>query len=180
MNVKSSAIKIILAIFIASGFLPGCGKTDKPKIAVQQSVKKFEKATVLSGSVTGKEAPMKTGAIKVTGLNGELLATTVLQDSNHYRLEIPANTGLPIIMRYHPKPDTPEADQLVAVVIEPSITQYDISPLTTAIAEAAKALGGYTRANMVMAAENRVNVPDANKTSAGFRGDPTKQYGGWH
>ncbi|MDD5277266.1 MAG: hypothetical protein PHR16_14450 [Methylovulum sp.] len=180
MRIKHSALKIILAAFIIGCFLPSCGKTDKPKIAIQQSIKKFGTATVLSGLVVGKEAPMKTGTIKVTGIDGKLLASTDLEDSNHYRLEIAANTELPIILRYYPKPDSLEADQLVAVVIEPSITQYDISPLTTAIAEAAKALGGYTRANMVMAAENRVNVPDANKTSTGFRGDPTKQYGGWH
>jgi len=31
-----------------------------------------------------------------------------------------------------------------------------------------------------MAADSTVGVPDANKTSTGFRGDPTKQYGGWH
>lgn len=41
-------------------------------------------------------------------------------------------------------------------------------------------MGGYTRANLVRAAEETVHVPDANKTSTGWRGDPTTQYGGWH
>jgi hypothetical protein len=52
--------------------------------------------------------------------------------------------------------------------------------LTTSIAKKAQALGGYTHANMVQAAEDTAKVPDANKTTAGFRGDPTTQYGGWH
>ena len=46
--------------------------------------------------------------------------------------------------------------------------------------KAAKAMGGYNRANMIHAAENTVHTPDANKTTTGWRGDPTTQYGGWH
>ena len=68
----------------------------------------------------------------------------------------------------------------MAVVIHPTITRYDINPLTTAIAKKAMALGGYTDTNMRQAAESTVSVPDADKTSAGFRGDPTQHYGGWH
>ncbi|HCT99478.1 MAG TPA: hypothetical protein DF614_05290 [Methylococcaceae bacterium] len=60
------------------------------------------------------------------------------------------------------------------------MTSYDINALTTRIAQRAKSLGGYTRQNMVLAAGDSVNVPDANKTTTGFRGDPTSQYGGWH
>jgi hypothetical protein len=52
--------------------------------------------------------------------------------------------------------------------------------LTTAIAKAAKTMGGYTRTNMVRAAEETVSVPEGNKTSTGWKGDPTTQYGGWH
>lgn len=37
-------------------------------------------------------------------------------------------------------------------------------------------MGGYNRANMVRAAEGTVAVPDANKTTEGFRGDPTTQW----
>ncbi len=66
------------------------------------------------------------------------------------------------------------------MVVQADINRYDISPLTNAIAQQAKALGGYTLRNMTQAAEDGVHVPDANKTSTGFRGDPTKQYGGWH
>jgi hypothetical protein len=52
--------------------------------------------------------------------------------------------------------------------------------LTTAIAKKAQSMGGYNHANMVRAAEGTIAVPDANKTTEGFRGDPTTQYGGWH
>ena len=69
---------------------------------------------------------------------------------------------------------------MVSVVVYTSIKKYDINELTTLIAKKAKALGGYTQINMVLAADSTVGIPDANKTTTGFRGDPTKQYGGWH
>jgi hypothetical protein len=71
-------------------------------------------------------------------------------------------------------------DKFVSAVIDNIITKYYINPSTTAIAKAAKDMGGYTRANMVRAAENTIHTPDANKTKTGWRGDPTTQYGGWH
>jgi hypothetical protein len=93
-------------------------------------------------------------------------------------LEIPAGTALPILLNF--TPEAPKADKLISVAVLPNSSRYDINPLTTAIAKQAKALGGYTRRNLSRAAEDKVNVPDANKTSTGFRGDPTSQYGGWH
>jgi hypothetical protein len=71
-------------------------------------------------------------------------------------------------------------EKLVSVVLYDNVTKYFIDPSTTAIAKAAKAMGGYTRANLVRAAEDTTHTPDANKTTAGWRGDPTTQYGGWH
>jgi hypothetical protein len=69
---------------------------------------------------------------------------------------------------------------MTAAIIYPNIKKYDINELSTAIAKKAKVLGGYTHYNMMRAAESTVSVPDANKTTTGFKGDPTKQYGGWH
>lgn len=174
------ANKILLTAVISVFCLAGCGNTERQQSPVQQIVKKFAKTTALTGKVTGQDQAITSGLIKVIDNAGHLLTTQALRGDSHYRLEIPADTAVPVILVYFPQPDSLETEQLRSVVIEPSITRYDISPLTTAIANGAKALGGYTRANLVMAAENKVNVPDANKTSTGFRGDPTQQYGGWH
>jgi len=171
---------MLLTAVISALYLVGCGNTERQPSPMQQIVKKFAKTTALTGQVIGKDQAMTTGLIKVIDNAGRLLTTQELHGDSHYRLEIPADTAVPVVLVYVPKPDSLETEQLLSVAIEPSITRYDISPLTTAIANGAKALGGYTRANLVMAAENKVNVPDANKTSTGFRGDPTKQYGGWH
>jgi hypothetical protein len=188
MNTGFSSIKrlhffIILIALAAGCCLAGCEKTNKQTLTSQQAVKKYDQTTRLEGLVT-RNKPIKIGVIKVTDSNGRLVADTLLQDSNHYQIDIPANTELPIILTFYPNPNpnpnSADTDQLVAAVVDPTITKYDINPLTTAIAKKAASLGGYTRANMVTAAQNTVAVPDANKTSTGFRGDPTTQYGGWH
>jgi hypothetical protein len=100
-----------------------------------------------------------------------VIVSTQVQEKGRYQLEIPAQTKLPIILR---------SDEFISVVIDADVTNYDINSLTTTIAARAKALGGYTRKNIVSAASDSVNTPDANKISTGWRGDTTSQYGGWH
>ena len=123
------------------------------------------------------KGPVREGEIKVLDSTGRVVASASLDSSKDYSVEIPAGTTLPIVLTVKPEGSS---EKLKAVVISTAVSRYDISPLTTKIANRAKELGGYTRANMVLAADSTVGVPDANKTSTGFRGDPTTQYGGWH
>jgi hypothetical protein len=170
----------LLGLLMASVLLTACQK-DTPAIKPAQIIKKYQQDTVLDGAVSGKSAAIKIGVIKASNLSGKVIAQTQLNNSNRYSLTIPANTPLPIILEFYPDAaDKINTDKLIAVVIHDSITHYDISSLSNSIAQTAQALGGYTHTNMVRAAEDTVHVPDANKTSTGFRGDPTKQYGGWH
>ena len=169
----------LLLFFMVSCFLTGCEKSNQNTTSItKQVIKKYEQATTLEGVVSNNEGPIKSGTIKVTDNKEELVASTALKNNGHYSVEIPANTVLPIVLTFYPE----EADgkKLFTAVVHPSITKYDINPLTTSIAKKAQAMGGYTHANLVRAAEGTATVPDANKTTAGFRGDPTKQYGGWH
>jgi hypothetical protein len=108
------------------------------------------------------------------------VATTQLEKGSRYSLTIPAKTQLPMELTFYPDKGNSDVDKLVTAVIYTSINKYDINDLTTLIAKNAKALGGYNHSNMSIAADSTVGIPDANKTSTGFRGDPTKQYGGWH
>jgi hypothetical protein len=155
----------------------GCG-SEAPKSAFpQQSVKKYAQATLLQGSVSDDKGPIKSGTVKVSDEKGMVIAETALQGSEHYRVQVPAGTLLPIVLTFYP---VSGGDSLITAVIHPGVTKYDITPLSTAIAKKAKALGGYTHGNLLVAAEGMGTVPDDNKMTAGFRGDPTKQYGGWH
>jgi hypothetical protein len=167
-----------LAMLIAAGLLNACGEDTQPRQAAREPIRMYERAVTLQGSVSSDGGPIKAGKIEARRESGELLAETTLENSARYQLEIPAGTVLPVILTFLPAEHGSE--KMISVAVQPAISKYDINPLTTAIAKQAKALGGYTLRNMTRAAEDRVNVPDANKTSSGFRGDPTTQYGGWH
>ncbi|HIG64356.1 MAG TPA: hypothetical protein EYQ43_02035 [Methyloprofundus sp.] len=174
---KNNIIKAILITSITSLVLVACGDQQKKTPTTKVPAQQYKQAKVLKGNVVDDKGPVRDATIKVADSRGRIIANTSLKDSNNYTLEIPAGTSLPIVITVKPKGS---AEKLKAVVISTIVSRYDISPLTTKIANRAKELGGYTRAHMVMAADNTVGVPDANKTSTGFRGDPTKQYGGWH
>jgi len=177
INNKNKMLRTLFSLIITSVLLVACddAKTNKPAIKVP--VQAYQQIKVLKGTVTNKTGSVLNGVLKVKDRRGRVVATTQLENSKNYSIEIPAGTELPIELIVKQKGN---ANKLVAIVISTAVSRYDISSLTTKIASRAKALGGYTYGNMVMAADSTVGVPDANKTSTGFRGDPTKQYGGWH
>lgn len=168
-----SAITLMLAIVL---LISGCEQNPKPASATKATVQTFAKTTTLNGTVRTGKALIKTGTLEVTDQNDQKL-TQVMVENGRFKVDVPAGTTLPLLLNFtsdsHP-------EKLQAVVLYDSITTYYIDPSTTAIAKAARAMGGYTHANLVRAAEETTHTPDANKTTSGWRGDPTTQYGGWH
>ncbi len=171
------------SLFIAfvSLLLIACGNessTNNQTLTRPASIQKYKKDTVLSGKVNTKKSKINSGTVSVTDSKNKTITSTKVSEAGHYRVEIPANTELPIILNY--QSDDNDNISLKSVAIFAALKKYDINDLTTLIAKKAKSLGGYTASNMTVAADSTVGVPDANKTSTGFRGDPTAQYGGWH
>lgn len=173
-----SAFGFVFLIAVFS--IAGCQEERQPRPLTKETVKKFEVATVLEVSVADDKGPVKAGTVKVIDSQGRTIARTQLQNHDQYRIEVPAGTVLPVVLSFLPDGKEANAEELITAVVHPNLTIYSINPLSTAIAKKARELGGYTHANLVLAAESMGTVPDANKTTAGFRGDPTKQYGGWH
>ncbi|MDP1663823.1 MAG: hypothetical protein Q8L79_01760 [Methylobacter sp.] len=168
---------LFTAMLALSSFaITGCEQEKKTAKASQTAVKKYAQATVLEGVVSNDKGVIKTGTVEVSDESGRLI-TRATVDSGHYSVEVPANTILPILLTFASESGT---EKLVTAVIHDTITKYEINPSTTSIARAAKAMGGYTHANMTRAAADTIHTPDANKTTTGWRGDPTTQYGGWH
>jgi hypothetical protein len=161
MKQKNASLCVLM---LGCTLLNACQQDTPNRMPTTETVKYYAQATTLQGTINGDKGFVATGTLKVTNSNGQLIAST----------------ALPLILTFQPDATQPKTTELITVVVHPSITKYDISPLTTQIAKQALALGGYTAANMVRAAENTVHVPDADKTSSGFRGDPTTHYGGWH
>lgn len=183
INVFSATqIKLVnfFIVFVASYFLFGCNDKPQSKLPKKTASKSYAVATTLKGSVIGKDGPIESGTVKVTGDTGTVISSTKLQNNKHYSVTIPAGTSLPILLKFYSEPGQAESEIMFTAVIFPTMTQFDITPLTTAIAKKAKAMGGYTHTNMITAAKNSVSMPKSNQTTGGFSGDPTKQYGGWH
>lgn len=160
--------------------LSGCDSNPQPMPATQASVQKYEQTKTLQGLVTNDAGPVKSGVIKVLTEKEQLLTQMDLVDGPHYSVEVPAGTTLPILLAYYPTADANDAQRMISVVVHAAASKFDINPLSTRIAKQAKDLGGYTHKNLVRAAESTGTVPASNKTTAGFHGDPTTQYGGWH
>lgn len=156
--------KFILAL-LNGLLLNACNEMQQSKPAVQKVEKYTATSVLLSGKVENK-----TGNVEAID-NAQNVIASAAVENGRYKIEIPAQTQLPIVL---------QAGDLISVVVDTDLKSYDINALTTTIAQKAKALGGYTRQNLVLAASNSVHTPDANKTSTGWRGDTTTQYGGWH
>jgi len=174
--VKRNLISSLIGVVLGSLLLSGCDDSQKSAKVFPTVVRKYTQNTAIEGIVSNNKGVLKTGHVKVISTSDQLITQANL-DSGHYKVDIPANTDLPILIIATAEGET---EKLSVAVVDDSIKQYQINPTTTAIAKAAKAMGGYTRANLVRAAEETVHVPDANKTTTGWRGDPTTQYGGWH
>jgi len=170
-------LSVLLIIVFSSLILSACSDDKPNKPLIKAQIKKYGKATVLKGSVSDDKETVLSGEIKVTDEQGKIITTAKLQKNNRFAVEIPAGTTLPIVLTFEPGNGS---TQLISVAVDPYIKIYEINPRTTAIAKQAKALGGYTVVNIMQAANSAVNAPGRNRTSANFRGDPTKQYGGWH
>lgn len=166
----------LLLALLTTLFLASC-EDSKPKSApvVQPEIKRYTQDTVLQGTVNNNRSVIKNGTVVITDTLGRILKQTTVK-GGHFQISIPKGTALPLLLRF----STLGMEPLISVVIHDKVTRYYINPNTTAIAKAAQAMGGYTRANLDRAAENTLHVPEGNKTTTGWRGDPTQQYGGWH
>ncbi len=173
-------IQVGLVILISSSFLYGCGDNQSKNTQSIKKIKRFKQAVILKGLVTDDKGRVKQGELKATNAKNKVIATTTIQANGYYNVDIPATTALPILLTVSLPMKKGKNKALIAAIVYTSMTKFDINPLSTKIANKAKALGGYTHNNMMIAAESMVAMPDDNKTTRGFRGDPTKQYGGWH
>lgn len=178
---KTIRFGVLSALLVSGGLLAACdSKPASSPVAAKPALEKYQSVAELQGLVRDDNGPVKTGIVKALSEKGDLLASVALEDSPRYNLELPAGTALPVILAYYPSIDAGDDQRMIAVAVHANASKYDINPLSTRIAKQAKAMGGYTHSNLVRAAEETGTVPADNKTTAGFRGDPTTQYGGWH
>jgi hypothetical protein len=139
----------------------------------------------LSGHVLNDDGPVTAAKIEATDPSGNVAASTVLKGDSVYNITIPAGTRYPVVITA--VPETNPAEPIKAAVTDASAVEQDISAVTTIIVDTALSLGGLTETNLTKAAGAAIaqrrksgGGSGGGQTSESFKGDPTKQYGGWH
>lgn len=151
----------------------GCGESPSSRTSVAAADK-------IGGIVLTDQGPVTRARIEARDSRGSVVARTELNGDAHYSLTIPAGTAYPIVL-------TAAADgvpePLKAAVTSELAEEQDISEVTTIVVDTAMSLGGLNETNLAKAAGAAISqrkTTGGSGGSAGFKGDPTKQYGGWH
>ncbi|WP_431064251.1 hypothetical protein [Methylotuvimicrobium sp.] len=166
-------LKLIFCMTIVS-VVAACG--DSSSSAKQVGV---NSSHVIEGTVTDRDELIVSGKIVAKDKNGATIATAEPDQEAHYLIALPPGSAYPVTLEIAVDKNT----LLEAVVMDSALAMQDISTMSTLVVESARNLGGLTKQNMAQAAINaiRQNKKSSGKgTSTGFKGDPTKQYGGWH
>ncbi|BBL70569.1 hypothetical protein [Methylogaea oryzae] len=152
--------------------LAGCGESNPGAAAVAAPA-------TLSGSVIGDEGPVKEAQVELQDSHGQVLGKTALHGGSRYSLPAPKSGAYPVVI----VATTAGGETLKAVLTKAVVTDQDLTPMSTLLVEAAQQLGGFTDENIAKAARAAIGqrqVQGGSRSSSGFKGDLTKQYGGWH
>ncbi|MCX7112197.1 MAG: hypothetical protein NTX45_19130 [Proteobacteria bacterium] len=170
-------IRLLILCLTSSLWLSACNDNAPSTAAIAP--------TRLTGHVSNDDGPVGQARIEAKDAQGLVAAKTELQGaSSTYQLSLPAGTAYPVILTAYPQ-TSPEVP-LKAAVASPLAAEQDISPITTIVVDTALSLGGLTEANLAKAAGAAISLRKksggggSGATSESFKGDPTKQYGGWH
>lgn len=134
----------------------------------------------ITGLVLNEDNPVTKAKIEAQDGKGATVAKTEVSGDGHYSLTLPAGTAYPVVLSAQPEA---EPKPLKAVVTSDLVSEQDISTVTTIVVDTAMSLGGLTEANLAKAAGAAISQRKSSGgsgSSSGFKGDPTKQYGGWH
>lgn len=140
----------------------------------------------LTVSVLNDEGPVTAAKIEAKDSGGSVIARGELKNGAKADLSIPAGTRFPLIVFAYP--DESPNQPLKAAVTDNQATEQDVSPVTTIVVDTALSLGGITETNLAKAAGAAIaqrkrsggGGGGGGATTESFKGDPTKQYGGWH
>ena len=171
-------LPIALATLGLSRFA-GCDSGGKPSFPSSSAPAR------LSGHVFNDDGPVNDASIEVRDARDQVIVRSELKGSSRYSLTLPAGASFPLIVKAQ-QPNSDEAP-LKAAVTSGLTSEQDISPVTTIVVDTALSLGGLTEANLAKAAGAAIaqrkksgGGGGGGATTQSFKGDPTKQFGGWH
>ena len=141
-------------------------------------------AVRLTGHVLNDDGPITAAKIEAQDASGAVAARTEIRGDSVYTLTIPAGARYPLILTASPEDG---GEPVKAAVTDSAVREQDISAVTTIVVDTALSLGGINEANLAKAAGAAIaqrrksgGGGGGGQTTESFKGDPTKQYGGWH
>ncbi len=164
-------IRFLLVLIAILLTIAGCGD--------QTSGSGGSGPVTIRGLVSDDRGPVPYAPIEATDEDGRLKATAAAGEDGHFEITIPATATYPLLL----VAKLPNGKQLSAVVTSNQVAEQDISPYTDLVVKTARQLGGLTPGNIARAAGAAINMRPSQggkRSSTGFKGDLTKQYGGWH
>ena len=179
-------ISLSLSLLATASLLTGCGSETSNNTDTNSALggttilsKRYDQAVTVSGVVSNADGSVDHAEIQASDQSGEIIATTQLQGAKVYTLEIPAGSVFPLVLSASIDSN---GETFKALMISPSLKKVDINPFSTQIIDKALALGGFSEKNIMQATmtTSKASLGRSNRTEAGFSGDPTRQYGGWH
>ena len=168
---KITIRSLFLSTLLALG---GCGDSSHPGSSQSAA------PASITGIVLQDETPITKARIEATDLAGKVIANTEVGGDGHYRIAIPVGAKYPVVLSASFEG---EGSPLKAAVTSDLATDQNISSVTTIVVNTAMNLGGLTEINLAKAAGAAISQRKStggSGGSAGFKGDPTKHYGGWH
>lgn len=164
--------KLLPLLILIAPTLIGCGESSHTTGAAS--------VARITGVVLDDETPASRARIEAIDRAGKVIARAEVSGEPRYRIDLPADAAYPVVLQATIEG---EPDALKAAVTGPLVTEQDISSVTTIVVNTAVALGGLTETNLAKAAGAAISQRKSSGGSggsSGFKGDPTKQYGGWH
>jgi hypothetical protein len=168
---KTTIRSLFLSTLLALG---GCGDSSHPGSSQSAA------PASITGIVLQDETPITKARIEATDSAGKVIANTEVGGDGHYRIAIPVGAKYPVVLSASFEG---EGSPLKAAVTSDLATDQNISSVTTIVVNTAMNLGGLTEVNLAKAAGAAISQRKStggSGGSAGFKGDPTKHYGGWH
>jgi len=168
---KITIRSLFLSTLLALG---GCGDSSHPGSSQSAA------PASITGIVLQDETPITKARIEATDSAGKVIAYTEVGGDGHYRIAIPVGAKYPVVLSASFEG---EGSPLKAAVTSDLATDQNISSVTTIVVNTAMNLGGLTEINLAKAAGAAISQRKStggSGGSAGFKGDPTKHYGGWH
>lgn len=166
LNKNPSALHAFcLGCLLIAGGITGCddgAKTSSGSASMEAHI---------AGNVNDQHGPILNSRLEVSDKTGRVITSIQLNDSNQFKITVPAGTAYPIVLTAHPLGESAtNSTPVKAVVTSPIADRMDVTDVSTIVVESAISLGGLTAENLAKASGAAIGLRQREGVSAGAGG----------